>query len=191
MTRLVVIHHKPGSQAGYKVLKRYAELISSELGIDVITIQLDELPREVFSLKYSDLFLALLISRGRHYDYVKEFLESRGLKLIGNIPLRVTTRSIEKGSGLLKCKRSLIIYHSIKRSEVNRISLSLKGPFSFASLDSLNPELLNINDCAISLTVLPSRLIDNGLKGFKGRRLRYLLPLMMDDLIPWLKKLVP
>ncbi len=185
---LIIVHHKPGLNVGYKVIDIYAKRLSKELSTRTLAVPLNDLKK--IMLGEEDMIFAMLISRGKHYEHVKGYAEDRGIRFIGSIPEKIVAGSISKASREFGCKSPLAIYHSVKHEELVRISELLKEHVRFLHVNEVNQNEVRRHDCMISLTVLPSRITGPKFRVFHGYKIKYLLPFMINDITLWLKGVV-
>ena len=182
---LIIVHHKPGLNVGYKIIDIYAKRLSKELNLRTLVVQLNDLRK--IMLNEEDTIFAMLISKGGHYEYIEKYARERGIRFLGKIPREIVAKSISKISREFECRNPLVIYHSIRHEELIKISKLLKERIKFLHVNEADLNIIRWHDCMISLTVLPSRIIGPQFEKFHGYKIRYLLPFMINDIVLWLK----
>ncbi len=193
MKRVLLVYHKPGTSLGYRIINIYANKIKrslNDINYDISFAQLDEVLKDPENYKGSKV-IALLFTKGRHYTDLKRLSEKGFFSFLGKIPLNLVINVATGLSESLGCHDILFLYHGQGGlDELDNLNTETKIKINFYSIKH---EIINLNnhDCCISLTLLPSRLIEKTIKNMKCKLfIKYMFPLIYNELVIWIRSLV-
>jgi hypothetical protein len=114
--KLILVSHKPGDPRGWAVLRDINEALRSRLHLDTDIVTIDSLKEDIDLDSTMDVcMLALLLTRGGHYDFIERFARSTGIRFLGKIPNKAVVNAILEIATSLKCGSVSVLYRPAKR----------------------------------------------------------------------------
>lgn len=189
--RLILVFHDPGLTEGLKMIEDLVSRLAHQGKFEVIAYPISDIEREVASIGEGDLVFSLLPFRGGHLMQVIEYASKRGALEVYKLPLHlIARRVVEKLEG---CRSVTILYWKAKRFIeeqeedlrfiASTVEKSLGGEVKLAT----RCEDRICDGCVVVTSLLPGRLTVEALKSGGEVRVPFLLEILRDDIVAWIK----
>lgn len=192
LSRLTIVYHRPGSQAGYLLLKVFVGALEARLGCPVELVEISSVePID------SEKILVLLPCRGGHWHHL---LNRVKLGEIVRLPPVVVAAIFARSARARAVERLVLCYLKAKRfyeeqeEDIKTIIAALERfgiEVEVLALDRLTPskrrlEIMGVRDRAVApLAIFPGKLVETCHLASQGIPLGPLLVEGFDILLEW------
>jgi len=189
--RIILVYHDPGLSEGLKIMRELALTISQQVKLKVLTYSIKEIEKKVADIEEDDQVFILIPFRGGHITQIVNYILKKGVTRVYRIPLDfIARRILEK---IRDCKTATLIFRKAKRyveeqeEDINFIKSFLENYLNVKVKLATSCKDQACEGCIIVASFLPSRLTLEALDSGNEVRVSYLLEVLRDDIIAWIK----
>jgi hypothetical protein len=189
--RFILVFHDPGLSEGLKLVEDLVSRLSQQVRFKIIAYPISDVERGVAGIEEGDVVFALLPFRGGHLVQVTDYALGRRALGVYKIPLDlIARRVVERLEG---CRSATLLYWRAKRfveeqeEDLKFIASTIKRSLGVEVRLASSCEDRVCDGCLVVTSLLPGRLTLEALRSGGEVRIPYLLEILGDDVVAWIK----
>ena len=189
--RFILVFHDPGLSEGLKLVEDLVSRLSQQVRFKIIAYPISDVERGVAGIEEGDVVFALLPFRGGHLVQVTDYALGRGALGVYKIPLDLIARRVVER--LYDCTSVTLLYWRAKRfveeqeEDLKFIASTIKRGLGVEVRLASSCEDRVCDGCLVVTSLLPGRLTLEALRSGGEVRVPYLLEILGDDIVAWIK----